>query len=170
MSCTALTPLGAICRGLLAAAFGILAMDLLWFARYRRGGGESGFLDWEFSAGLDDWEKASAPGKVGKQLFEGFTQRELPPDYAALTNNVMHWGYGLTWGALYGIAAGSMRAPPRLLGPLFGAFVWGTSYVFLPLAKVYKPIWEYDTKTLWDDLSAHLVFGAATGVTFHKLR
>ena len=170
MSRTPLTPLGAICRGILAAAFGTLAMDLLWYRRYRRGGGESGFLDWEFSAGLDSWEKASAPGKVGMQLFEGFTQRELSAEYAALTNNVMHWGYGLAWGALYGIAAGSMRTRPRLLGPLFGACVWATSYVVLPLAKVYKPIWEYDAKTLWKDLSAHLVFGAATGAAFRKLR
>ena len=165
-----LTPVGAICRGLAAAGIGILAMDLLWYGRYRRGGGESGFLGWELSAGLDSWEKASAPAKVGKQIYEGFFQRELPADYAALTNNLMHWGYGLTWGALYGVAGGSMRTPPKLLGPLFGALVWATSYVVLPLAKVYKPIWEYDARTLWDDLSAHLVYGTATGAAFGKLR
>jgi hypothetical protein len=24
-------------------------MDLLWYARYRRGGGDEGFVEWEFS-------------------------------------------------------------------------------------------------------------------------
>ena len=167
---SSLTPLGAVCRGLLAAGVGTLAMDLLWFARYKRGGGESGFLDWEFSAGLDSWDKASAPGKLGKQLFEGFFQRELPADRAALTNNAMHWGYGLAWGAFYGVVAGSTRTAPKLLGPLFGSLVWGSSYVVLPLAGLYKPIWEYDAKTLWDDLSAHLVYGTTTGAVFRLLR
>ena len=52
--CAPQTPLGALIRGVLAGAVGTVAMDLLWFYRYKRGGGESGFLDWEFSAGLDD--------------------------------------------------------------------------------------------------------------------
>jgi hypothetical protein len=32
-----------------------------------------------------------------------------------------------------------------------------SGYVILPLAGLYKPIWEYDARTLADDLSAHLV-------------
>jgi hypothetical protein len=38
--------------------------------------------------------------------------------------------------------------------------------VVLPLAKVYQPIWEYDARVLGEDLSAHLVYGAVTGITF----
>lgn len=68
-TCARPTPLGAIARGLLAAAVGTLAMDLLWYWRYRRSGGQSGFTVWEFSVGLDDWEKASAPGKAGKRTL-----------------------------------------------------------------------------------------------------
>jgi hypothetical protein len=26
--------------------------------------------------------------------------------------------------------------------------VWAASYIFLPLAKLYRPIWEYDAKVL----------------------
>ena len=37
---TAGTPLGAVGRGLAAGAVGTLAMDLLLYARYRRGGGK----------------------------------------------------------------------------------------------------------------------------------
>ena len=39
----------------------------------------------------------------------------------------------------------------------------------LPLAGVYKPIWEYDARTLGVDLSDHLVFGVTTGAVFAAL-
>jgi uncharacterized membrane protein YagU involved in acid resistance len=132
-------------------------MDTLWFYRYKRGGGESGPLEWEFSVGL------------GKRLFEAVVQRELSPRWAPLTNNVMHWGYGLGWGGVFGIAASSTAAPPMLLGLPFGAVVWVTSYIVLPLAGLYRPIWEYDAGTLWQDLSAHLVYGLTTATTFGLL-
>jgi hypothetical protein len=47
-----------------------------------------------------------------------------------------------------------------------GPVVWLSGYVILPLAGVYQPIWKYDAKTLAEDLSAHLVYGAATSTAF----
>jgi hypothetical protein len=156
-------------RGTLAAVVGTAAMDALWFYRYKRGGGQSPLLAWEFSVGLDNWDNASAPGKLGKRLFEAVFRRELSPRWAPLTNNVMHWGYGLGWGAVYGMIAGSTATPRALWGLPFGAAVWGASYVILPLAGLYRPIWEYDIGTLWRDLSAHLTYGLAMSSTFALL-
>jgi hypothetical protein len=144
-------------------------MDLLWFYRYKRGGGDSGFLAWEFSVGLDDWSKASAPAQVGKRLFEALFHRELGSQWAALTNNVMHWSYGVGWGGLYGLLASSADRPRIRWGLPFGSVVWGSSYVILPLLGVYKPIWQYDLPTLGKDLSAHLVYGLGTAITFRLL-
>ena len=53
--------LKSVVCGLLAGAVGTLAMDLVWFVRYKRGGGESGFAAWELASGLDSWDDASAP-------------------------------------------------------------------------------------------------------------
>lgn len=164
-----LTPLGAIVRGLAAGAVGIAAMDLFWYIQYKRGGGKSGLLDWEFSVGLNDWTKAPAPAQVGKRLYEGLFQRELPPERAALTNNLVHWAYGTIWGSLYGILAGSVRKPSVIFGLPFGASVWATDYVVLPLARLYKPVWQYDAGTLAQDLSAHLVYGLGTAGAFALL-
>ncbi len=144
-------------------------MDLVWYARYKRGGGGSGPLDWEFAAGLNDWASAPAPAQVGKRLAEAFLQRELSPDLAAFTTNVVHWAYGLFWGSVYGILAGSSRFPHITYGLPFGAAVWTASYVALPLAKVYKPMWEYDAATLGKDLSAHLAYGLGTAAAFRFL-
>ena len=51
----------------------------------------------------------------------------------------------------------------------FGAAVWASGYVVLPLLGVYKPIWKYDLETLEKDLSAHLVFGTATAAAYSLL-
>jgi hypothetical protein len=37
------------------------------------------------------------------------------------------------------------------------------------LAKVYRPIWEYDIKKLAKDLSGHLVFGLGSAAVFRAL-
>ena len=165
-ACSRQSPLGALARGVLAATVGTVAMDLLWFSRYKREGGQSSLLEWEFSLGLDDWSQSSTPSQIGKRLFEGFFQRELPARWAALTTGVVHWVYGLGWGALYGLVAGSARRPRIQSGLLFGPVVWTAGYLILPLAKLYKPMWEYDAPTLAKDLSAHLVYGLATAVAF----
>jgi hypothetical protein len=161
-----ITPLGAILRGLVAGAMGTVAMDMVWYMRYRRGGGKEKFLDWELSTDLTSWDNAPAPALIGKRMVEGFTGQPLPPERAAVMNDFMHWAYGIGWGTVYGILAGSLARPFVALGIPFGAGVWATDYVVLPKAGVYKPIWEYDPKTLWKDLSAHLAYGIGTGATF----
>ena len=143
-------------------------MDLQQYVGYRLGGGKTGLLEWEFG-GIENWEEASAPGKVGKRLIEAWTGKPLAPRWAGLTNNIMHWGFGIQWGAVYGIVAGSLERPPVLLGLPFGAFVWLFGYAVLPLGHFYQPIWEHDAKTLAEDLGTHLVYGSTTGVVFHLL-
>ena len=164
-----MTPLAAVAGGLVAGAVGTLAMDALWFMRYRRSGGEDGFAGWEFSSGLCSWDQAPAPAQVGKRLVEGLFRRQLPPDRAALVNNITHWAYGILGGAQYGIVVGSLRVPRIRYGLPFGAGVWATGYAVLPAVQLYKPIWEYDRKTLARDLSAHLVYGLGTAGAFSLL-
>jgi len=144
-------------------------MDAFLFGRYRRGGGDSPFPAWEFSAGITSWEDAPAPALVGKRIVEGLFQTELPPTRAPLVNNVMHWGYGILNAVQYGIVVGSLPEPRIRYGVPFGAAVWGGDYVILPAAKLYEPIWKYDAKTLANDLSAHLVYGLGTATALQLL-
>ncbi|MBV8998035.1 MAG: hypothetical protein JO304_03180, partial [Solirubrobacterales bacterium] len=46
---------------------------------------------------------------------------------------------------------------------------FGRATTYLPAAKLYQPIWDYDAKTLANDLSAHLVYGLATAITLRWL-
>ena len=156
-------------RGLIAGTVGTAVFDLWLFARYRQGGGDSAFADWETSAGLAGWDGAPAPALVGKRAIEAVSGKKLPPERARLVSNVMHWGYGIGNGVQYGLIAGRLERPRVRYGLPFGAAVWGSGYVILPILKLYKPIWEYDAKTLANDLSAHLVYGLATAATLRAL-
>lgn len=143
-------------------------MDVQKYLGYRMAGGETGFLEWEFG-GIENWHDASTPGLVGKRLVEAWTGQQLDPQWAGRINNLMHWGFGIQWGALYGAVASSMEPPPVLLGLPFGACVWLFGYAVLPLGHFYEPIWKYDVETLAKDLGSHLVYGSATGLCFRLL-
>ena len=163
------TPLGAILKGAVAGVAGTLAMDLVWYARYRRSGGEQSFIEWDLASGTEGYENASAPAQVGKRIVEGLFQTELDPKTAAPMTNVVHWATGTGWGTAHGVVHGSMARRTGLGGLLTGAVAWVTSYATLAPAGLYKPMWEEDAETLWKDLSAHLAFGLTTGLVFKLL-
>jgi hypothetical protein len=86
--------------------------------------------------------------QVGKRLVDGLFQVELPPTRAHLVNNVTHWAYRLLNGALYGIVVESLPQAPSELRAALRRSVWVGDSVTLPAAKLSKPIWDYDAKTL----------------------
>ncbi|MFU8840112.1 MAG: hypothetical protein ACNA8R_05260 [Nitriliruptoraceae bacterium] len=155
-----------IALGAVAGAIGTVAMDLVWYGRYRRGGGEDGPLTWEFAGSVASFEEASAPGQVGKRLADtvGVT---LPDSAAATTTNAMHW---LT-GAGYGVAHALLLdgRPPLPAGVATGAGAVANSYATLGAMGIYEPIWRYDAATIAKDVTAHLVFGVATSLAYRAL-
>lgn len=150
-------------KGALSGAAGTLAMDLVWYRRYRKGGGGDGFAAWELSRSTKSFEEAGAPAQVGKRLA-ALAHVDLPDEAAAATNNVVHWATGVQWGAAYGLLAARRGKADPVSGMVLGLVACSTSYVVLPALGIYKPIWEYDRATLLQDYSAHLAFGAVTGV------
>lgn len=154
--------------GVLAGVAGTAAMDLLWYRRYRAQGGKQRFREWEFADDVTGWESASAPGKVGLKLLRLVTRRTPPERWARPTTNAVHWATGTGWGVQYAVAR-SIAPHSRLLPLALGPAAWLASYAVLPLLRVYRPIWRYDARTLAEDLSAHLVFGAVTAAAFALL-
>jgi hypothetical protein len=155
--------------GLVAGAVGTAAMDALWYRRYRRGGGAQAPLEWEFSVGTKSWDEVSTPGQVGHLVLRRLVGADVPDRWARTTQNVVHWATGMGWGAQLGLVATATTRLRWVEGLGLGVAVWATSYATLPLAGIYKPIWQYDAATLGQDLSAHLVYGAATGAALAAL-
>lgn len=136
---------------------------------YRQGGGTQQPVAWETAEGVDKWDNASSPGQFGKWLVARLTGHELPDGWARSTSNVVHWATGIGWGAQLGLVNGPLRRHRVRLALLFGPTVWLSSYVILPMAKVYKPIWEYDARTLARDLSVHMAYGLVTATALAVL-
>jgi hypothetical protein len=155
--------------GALSAAAGTAAMDLLLYARYRRDGGKDSVWNWESAAAVHGWDEASGPGQVGRKLEKLVSHRPPPDRWARTTTNVVHWATGVGWGLQYGLLAGKASRRRWVFGLSLGPAAWLSSYAILPLVKVYKPIWDYDARTLAKDLSAHMVYGVVTGATFAML-
>jgi hypothetical protein len=160
-------PVRRALRGAVAGVAGTLALDFVWYSRARRGGSEASFLEWEIVRDLERWEDAPAPGQVGRKIVAAVTSLDPPVEQAPAISNAMHWLYGTGWATAYAVV---LRRRPWWAGPIFGATVWSSDYVTLPLAGVYEPIWKYDVKTLAKDLSAHLAYGTATDLTLRALR
>ena len=161
--------LGTVLHGVAGGAAGTLAMDLLWYRRLRRGGGQEPFLDWELSRSTTGFDDAPAPARIGDALWRAVTGRGLPDERAALTNNVVHWATGLQWSVLYALVARALGGARVAHGPLLASVAWGSAYTILPVMGVYRPIWEYEPKVLADDLTAHVVFGVVAAGTVRAL-
>ena len=156
--------------GALSGALGTAAMDLLLYRRYRRDGGKDSAWRWESAEGVTTWDEASAPGQLGEKVERLVTQRQPPDRWARPTTNLVHWATGAGWGLQYAaaLAVRPSKHPVRRALAL-GPAAWLSGYVLLPLAGVYKPIWDYDARTLGKDLSAHLLYGATTSAAFAVL-
>ena len=144
-------------------------MDLSQYLRHRAGGGKDGFIHFELE-GVTSWEQAPAPAQVARRVVEGLFETKLPDESANLANNVMHWGYGVSWAAALGLLAGSGRRARLWWGPLFGTVVFLTGYVVLPPTGLYRPITEYDARTLGKDWAGHLLYGTVAGGVLRALR
>jgi hypothetical protein len=108
-------------RGILAGAAGTAAMTAYQLA-VRKGRGER--LDTPVPR---TWEDAPAPAKVAKRLTE-LLGRPITKQQAPLATEVMHWLYGVSWGAIFGLVARDRELGPRRAGLLFGIGVWAAGY------------------------------------------
>jgi hypothetical protein len=158
-----------LAAGALAGVVGTAAMDLVLYQRYRRDGGKDGLWRWEFAGAVMSWQDASAPGKLGQRALRAAIGHEPPDEWARATTNIVHWATGVGWGIQYGAVANVTSQHPWARALALGPVAWLSGYIVLPLAKVYKPIWQYDARTLGDDLSAHLVYGSVASATFAAL-
>lgn len=112
------------------------------------------------------------PRAVTMELAEaaGLDERMDEPAREAATW-AAHFGYGAACGAAYGaLAGGKGRVPPVLAGASFGLAVWAGSYLgWLPAAGIMRPATEHPPRRVALMVAAHLVWGAAAGLTFKAM-
>jgi hypothetical protein len=116
------------------------------------------------------WDDAPAPAQAAKKLADALGQgRRLTRENVPLLTNVMHWLYGIGWGAVYGVTAARRAPDPLLAGVELGTGVWTASYAQLVPLGIYQPPWKYPVKTIALDLSYHLVYGLSVASAYAAL-
>lgn len=151
-----------LARGAVAGAVGTLAMDLLWYGRHRRSGGEADFTEWEFTH-AESVDEAGAPAQFADTVADAVGV-VVPDEHAGTVNDAVHWATGVANGIGHALVNGNRN--PVLGGVLTGAGAFANSYAILGALGIYEPAWEYDAETLREDLGAHLVYGLATGLAY----
>ncbi len=163
------TPLNAVARGLVAGVVGTACMTAaqMLYAKLQPPAPQED--QGASSEPQDPWEGASAPAQVGRRVIEGVFHGEVPPERIPLLTNVMHWGYGTGWGAVYGLAQGGRRTRPLRDGLLFGTGVWAMAYVQLVPMGIYELPWKYPIKDLASEWGFHLVHGPGVAAAYRVI-
>jgi len=152
------TPLTAVAQGLCAGLIGTAV-----FTAYQMATGKA-----EAKPEPKDWSEAPEPAQVGQRVAEGVFHEEVPLEKSGLLTQLVHWVYGTSWGAVYGLIEESIQKPLVSGVALTGA-VMTTDYTLLPAMKLYRPPWRYPATTLAADFARHLIHGFATAAAFRAL-
>ncbi len=83
-------------------------------------------------------------------------------------SNLVHWGYGISWGAVRGLIGAAGLKGPSAAAAHFGA-VYGAEQVMLPALDVAPPFWQWGAKEVAIDTFHHLVYAGATSVAYGAL-
>lgn len=139
----------AVGRGLFAGAAGTAAMTL------------SSTLE----AKLRDRESSTAPADAAGKVL-GVQPRD--PQGKARFSNVVHWGYGTSWGAVRGLIGTAGLDGPAAAAAHFAA-IWPSALVMLPSLGVAPPPWKMGVTELAIDAGHHAVYVAATSLAYAAL-
>jgi hypothetical protein len=81
---------------------------------------------------------------------------------------LVHWGYGTGWGAVRALLGSAGLRPGRATAA-HGAALWGSEQVMLPSLDVAPPITMWRRNDIAIDGFHHLVYVAATGLSYELL-
>lgn len=159
------SPLGALCAGLVAGFAGGLAQRLFFAATRKLAPAADGF-DRPEPEQPRDWLAQTVPRRTTEQLATGGSLQD-----GERRDRALHLALGPAWGALYGLAAGTL---PLLGSPkngvAFGVVVWLLSDdVLLPGLRLRAWPQGYPLSSHVHALAAHAVYGAVVASTFAAL-
>lgn len=158
------TPLAAIGQGLLAGVLGNAVFTGYQALQAKLANGNES----ESSKPPTDWSETPVPAQMGQRVAEGVFEQKIPLEKADTLTNTMHWLYGTSWGALYGILQETFHRPVAN-GVALTSAVMAFDYTVLPAMHLYKPPWKYPTATLAKDYGNHLVYGLSVAAAYRAL-
>lgn len=104
-------------------------------------------------------------GKVARGVFD----TRLDKEGKQVGGQVIHWGYGAGWGALYGIVQSTLRLPFLLHGTLLGALMTLAASTLVPAMGVAPPADKVPTNQKVMQASFIMLHAWTTALVYHFL-
>lgn len=114
------------------------------------------------------------PGKFMVEKVESTlpdrTATRIPEGLEKISAKLLAFGYGATFGLLYG-ALDQKRKGIVLDGALLGIATWAVGYLgWLPAAGLMPPVWKQRAKKVLPNIGSHLVYGMTTTGIYSAVR
>jgi len=120
--------------------------------------------------GAEDADDDSAE-RLAQTISVGVFGRKLTESEKDTAGTALHYSYGISMGAVYGVAAEFLPAATKGAGIPFGALIWvGADEVVVPLLGLSKSADEYPPSILASALAAHLVYGLTAEMVRRAVR
>ncbi len=115
-------------------------------------------------------QQEPATEKLARKVLEP-TGLSLRGERKRKAGEVVHWSYGILWGALYGAMHGRVPYAGRLFGVGFGLglFLFGDE-VMVPALRLAPPPHKVPLNSHLSALAAHLVYGSTAEASYRLLR
>lgn len=173
----------ALVCGVFGAVVGLLAMRYYWqsvapLLREQGEGEEESVYPSELR--LDDIslfgkqyrEDESSTAALGRMVYSRLTGSEPQSDEAkAILSYLVHWGYGLSQGAVYGVRYARVGFPDLSGGIGHGVLLWAAGdELAVPLLGLQSGPTAVSPLQHANRLGAHLFYGVATAAATQLLR
>jgi putative membrane protein len=106
-------------------------------------------------------EDKPATVKAAQTLSKGLLHKKIPHRHEPLAGNYVHYAFGASMGAAYGLLSETLQRRNAGTGLLFGTLLWAIADEWaVPRFGFSRPPSEYPLETHATALGSHLVYGA----------
>src|SRR5438270_8471295 len=107
--------------------------------------------------------------RKAKDALPVSTREKVPESVDKAAAKMLHMGYGMTSGALYGLA-GPRRGNAAVNGALLGLGVWAAGYLgWLPATDLMPPIHKHEPLQIAVPIVEHALFGVAIATAYESV-
>jgi putative membrane protein len=122
------------------------------------------------ASGKDDPED-TAPMRLANAVSVGLADRELTPSEKEASGTALHYAFGASMGALYGVGAEFVPMITGGMGVPYGITVWlGADEGVVPALGLSKSPKEYPLSVHAYALASHAVYGLTTELVRRAIR
>jgi hypothetical protein len=114
-------------------------------------------------------KRAKPVEKLAGKLAKGVLDKRLDKGEREVGGQVLHWGYGLGWGAYYGIMQSTLKLPFALHGTLLGGLMALAASTIIPAMGVAPPADKVPTNQRVLQTSFIMMYGWTTALVYHFL-